>query len=178
MSSEDEVREALEGKKLKEITLPKNSNDLDQGSDSSNAKEKIGEKSSLARVLYLMERDKKMQYGDKQAIVEYMQDATEIRQRLEQQKQRQPLEYDLIQEEKKRLAKEAKITPLDRENEQKDIEKLERKREKEIANIQDYFNASEEEWEEYINDNHKAEESLAHYINTKRLSNPPIMNGH
>jgi hypothetical protein len=129
---EDEIREYLEGKPLKKnITLSDNSNDYDQGSNSSN--EKIGQKNldqekRLARAEYVMERDKKIQYGDKQAIAEYVKDAAEIRQRLEEQKYRQRLEYDLIQEEKARLKKESKITPEDRESEKEDIAKLERKR--------------------------------------------------
>jgi hypothetical protein len=39
---EEEIRQYLEGKKLKEITLPQDSNELDKGSDSPKAKEKIG----------------------------------------------------------------------------------------------------------------------------------------
>ena len=163
-SSEEEVRAALEGKPLKSIILPQNSNDIDQGSSSSN--EKIGEKNldkekRLARAEYLIERDKKMQYGDKQAIDEYVKEAAEIRQRLEEQKYRQRLEYDLLQEEKKRVAIESRITPEDRQKEAEDIQKLERKRNKEIANVYDYFNCSQEFWEEYQKIGHTADESPA-----------------
>jgi hypothetical protein len=163
-SSEEEVRAALEGKPLKSIILPQNSNDIDQGSSSSN--EKIGEKNldkekRLARAEYLIERDKKMQYGDKQAIDEYVKEAAEIRQRLEEQKYRQRLEYDLLQEEKKRVAIESRITPEDRQKEAEDIQKLERKRDKEIANVYDYFNCSQEFWEEYQKIGHTADESPA-----------------
>jgi len=61
-SSEEEVRAALEGKPLKSIILPQNSNDIDQGSSSSN--EKIGEKNldkekRLARAEYLMKETRK-----------------------------------------------------------------------------------------------------------------------
>ena len=163
-SSEEEVRAALEGKPLKSIILPQNSNDIDQGSSSSN--EKIGEKNldkekRLARAEYLIERDKKMQYGDKQAIDEYVKEAAEIRQRLEEQKYGQRLEYDLLQEEKKRVAIESRITPEDRQKEAEDIQKLERKRDKEIANVYDYFNCSQEFWEEYQKIGHTADESPA-----------------
>jgi hypothetical protein len=169
MSTEDELKELLEGerKPLKHIVLPENSNDIDQGSNSSN--EKIGQKNldkekRLARAEYLIERNNKIQYGDKQAIAEYVKEAAEIRQRLEQQKERSLAEYHLRQEEKSRLAKEARITPEDRENEKLDIEKLERKRDNEINNIHDYFNCPEEEWEEYLHDHHKPEESPANVL--------------
>jgi hypothetical protein len=168
-TSEDELKELLEGerKPLKNIILPQNSNDIDQGLNSSNAKEKIGEKNSdiqsekLSWYEHVQERDKKIQFGDRQAIAEYMQEASEIRQRLQAQKERQLLEYDLLQEEKKRLAKEARITPEDIENEKLDIEKLERKRDKEIANVHDYFHCSQEFWEEYQKNGHAAYESPA-----------------
>src|SRR6185437_15468195 len=118
--------------------LPQNSNDIDQGSNSSSAKEKIGDKNldkekRLARAEYIIERDKRMQYGDKQAIAEYMTQQTELRQRLEAQRERQRLEDDLLQEEQSRLSREARITPEDRENERLDTEKYERQRDKEIA---------------------------------------------
>jgi hypothetical protein len=176
---EDEIRQYLENKKLKDITLPQNSNDIDQGSDSPKAEEKIGQKNLEAKqdlekrfawMDYIRERDKKMQYGDKQAIAEYMAEVEERRQRLEEQKYQSRLEYDFRQEEKARLAKEAKITPEERELEKSDIEKLERKRDKEIANIQDYFNCSEEEWQEYLNDHHEPEESPANVL----IGNGPI----
>ena len=150
MSTRDEIEEYLEGKKLKSITLPDNSNDINQGSDTSNAKEKIGQKNldkekRLARAEYVViQRDRKIQAGDRLAINEYMQEQTELRQRLETQRERQLAEYQLLQEEKSRFAKEARITPEDIENEKLDIEKLERKKDKEIANLQDYFNCSEE----------------------------------
>jgi DNA-directed RNA polymerase subunit K/omega len=166
MSTRDEIEEYLEGKKLKSITLPDNSNDIDQGSDSSNAKEKIGQKNldkekRLARAEYVIQRDRKIQAGDRLAINEYMQEQTELRQRLETQRERQLAEYQLLQEEKSRFAKEARITPEDIENEKLDIEKLERKKDKEIANLQDYFNCSEEFWEEYQKNGHAAYESPA-----------------
>src|SRR6266508_1325327 len=90
-----------------------------------------------------------------------MQEGTEIRQRLQQQKERQLLEYDLLQEEKKLKEKLSKITQEDREKEAEDIEKLQRKRDKEIANIQDYFNSSDQFWQEYIHNDHTADESPA-----------------
>ena len=166
MSTRDEIEEYLEGKKLKSITLPDNSNDIDQGSDSSNAKEKIGQKNldkekRLARAEYVIQRDRKIQAGDRLAINEYMQEQTELRQRLETQRERQLAEYQLLQEEKSRFAKESRITPEDIENEKLDIEKLERKKDKEIANLQDYFNCSEEFWEEYQKNGHGAYESPA-----------------
>jgi hypothetical protein len=37
---EEEIREYLEGKKLKPISLPDNVNELDKGSDSPNTKER------------------------------------------------------------------------------------------------------------------------------------------
>jgi hypothetical protein len=77
MSTEDELREALEssGKKLKNIVLPQNSNDIDQGSNSSNVK--IGQKNldkenRLARAVYIQERDRKILAGDKLSIAEFM----------------------------------------------------------------------------------------------------------
>ena len=42
-----------------------------------------------------------MQYGDKQAIAEYVKEAAEIRQKLESQKERSRLEYDLLREGEK-----------------------------------------------------------------------------
>ncbi len=101
-SSEDEVRAALEGKPLKSITLPDNSNDIDQGSDSSISK--IGDKNldkekRLARAEYLIERDKKIMAGDKLTISEYMIQQTELRQKLEEQKERQLTEYHFRQAE-------------------------------------------------------------------------------
>jgi hypothetical protein len=159
--NEDEIRDYLENKKLKEITLPQDSNELDKGSDSPKAKEKIGTKSSLARAEYLVERDKKIRYGDRQAIEEYVTEAAEIRQRLEDQKYRQRLEYDLDKEEKKRLAIQSKITPEDIESEKEDIEKLQNKKEAEINNIRDYFNCTEEFWQEYSKNGHEAYESPA-----------------
>jgi len=166
-SSEDEVRAALEGKPLKSITLPDNSNDIDQGSDSSISK--IGDKNldkekRLARAEYLIERDKKIMAGDKLTISEYMIQQTELRQKLEEQKERQLTEYHFRQAEESRLAREARITPLDRENEQKDIEKLERRRDREIANVHDYFNCTEEFWQEWLSDGHKPEESPANVL--------------
>jgi hypothetical protein len=170
--NEDEIREYLENKKLKEITLPQNSNDIDQGSDTAK-EEKIGQKSSTRIELelerkqrkstmeYLIERDKKIKFGDPQAIAEYMQEAEARRQKLEQQKILDREDYDYREAQKKRLAIEAKITPEDRESEAKDIQKLERKRDKEIANIQDYFNSSDEFWQEYQHNGHDAYESPA-----------------
>jgi hypothetical protein len=161
---EEEIREYLEGKPLKKnITLSDNSNDYDQGSGTAK-EEKIGTKSSLAMAEYVIQRDKKIQFGDRQAINEFMTEAAEIRQRLEEQKYRQRLEYDLIQEEKKRLAIESKITPEDRQNEAEDIEKLERQEDKEIANVYDYFNCTEEFWNKWQSDGHKPEESPANAL--------------
>jgi hypothetical protein len=163
MSTKDEIEDYLEGKKLKNIVLPDNVNEQDQSSGA--AKEsKIGTKSSLARAMYIQERDKKMQYGDKQAIAEYATEQTEIRKKLEQQKERQLLEYDLLQEEKKRLAIQSKITQEDRDNEKEDIETLERQRDKEINNVYDYFNASPEFWSEWLQNNHLPEESPANIL--------------
>jgi hypothetical protein len=160
---ESEIREYLEGKKLRHVVLPQDSNDIDQGS--STAKEsKIGTKASLTRAEYLVERDKKIKYGDKQAIDEYVKEASEIRQRLEDQKYQQRLEYDLDKEEKKRLAIKSKITPQDLENEKEDLEALVRKRDKEIASVFDYFNCSEEFWSAWLKDNHKPEESPANVL--------------
>jgi hypothetical protein len=165
--NEDEIREYLEGKKLKSITLPDNSNDLDQGSNSSN--EKIGQKNldkekRLARAEYVIERDRKILAGDKLSIAEFMTEQTEIRRKLEQQKERSLAEYHLRQEEKSRLAKESRITDLDRKEEAEDIQKLERKRDNEINNIHDYFNCQEEEWQKYLHDHHKPEESPANVL--------------
>jgi hypothetical protein len=166
LTTEEELREALEGerKPLKSIVLPENSNDIDQGGTAK--EEKIGDKNldkekRLARAQYLTERDKKIQYGDKQAIAEYVKEASEIRRRLEQQKERSLAEYHLRQEEKSRLAIESRITPEDRQNEVEDIQKLERKRDNEINNIHDYFNCTEEFWEEYQKNGHEAYESPA-----------------
>jgi hypothetical protein len=163
---EDEIREYLENKKLKEITLPQNSNDLDQGALES--KEKLGDKSSqldkekrLARAQYIQNRDRKIQAGDKLAINEFMTEQTEIRQRLEDQKYQQRLDYDLIHEEDKLKKKLSKITDLDRKEEAEDIEKYERQRDKDIANIQDYFNSSNEFWEEWQKNGHAGYESPA-----------------
>jgi hypothetical protein len=159
MSTEEEIREYLESKKLKEITLPQNSNDLDQGSDT--AKEsKVGQKST-ANIEYFIERDKKIRFGDSQAIAEYMAEAEDRRQKLENQKYRDLEDYEFRQAEKKRLAIEFRITPEDRELEKSDIEKLERKRDKQISNIQDYFNSSDEFWQEYQNNGHESYESPA-----------------
>jgi len=118
--NEDEIREYLEGKSLKKnITLSDNANDYDQGGTTK--EERIGLKNldqekRLARMDYVIERDKKIQFGDKQAIAEYMTEASEIRQRLEEQKYRQRLEYDLLREEEKLKKKLSRITPEDMEN--------------------------------------------------------------
>jgi hypothetical protein len=162
---EDEIRQYLENKKLKDITLPDNSNDIDQGS--STAKEsKIGQKNldkekRLARAQYVIERDKRMQFGDKQAISEYMTEAAEIRQRLDEKKYQQRIEYDLLQQADKLRKRMAKITPEDIENEKLDIEKYEKQRDKDINNIRDYFNSSQEFWEEWQKNGHEAYESPA-----------------
>jgi hypothetical protein len=157
---EEEIRAYLEGKKLRNINLPQDSNTIDQGE--ANAKEvKIGTKASLARAEYLVQRDQKIKYGDRQAIDEYVKEQNEIRQRLEEQRNRQRLEYDLEQEEKKRLAIKSKITPEDIENEKLDIEKYEKQRDKDINNIRDYFNSSQEFWEEWQKNGHEAYESPA-----------------
>jgi len=161
-TSEDEIREYLEGKKLKNIVLPQDSNSIDQGE--ANAKEvKLGQK-SLARAEYIQERDRKIQYGDRAAINEFMTEQTELRQKLEAQRERSRLEYDLIQEEKARLAKEARITQADRDKEKEDLEKLERRRDKEVANLLGYFNCPEEEWQKWLSDNHEPEESPANVL--------------
>jgi hypothetical protein len=163
MSTEEEIREYLEGKKLKNIVLPQNSNDIDQGS--STAKEsKIGTKSSLARALYIQDRDRKILAGDKIAINEYMVEQTEIRQRLEEQRYEKRLEYDVMQQADKLRKQMSKITDEDRESEKQDIEKLERKREAEINNVFDYFNCSEDFWNKWQSDNHKPEESPANSL--------------
>jgi hypothetical protein len=157
---EEEIRAYLEGKKLRNINLPQDSNTIDQGE--ANAKEvKIGTKASLARAEYLVQRDQKIKYGDRQAIDEYVKEQNEIRQRLEEQRNRQRLEYDLEQEEKKRLAIKSKITPEDIENEKLDIEKYEKQRDKDINNIRDYFNSSQEFWEEWQKNGHEGYESPA-----------------
>lgn len=168
--NEDEIREYLEAKKLKEITLPQNSNDIDQGALKS--KEILGDKNlaaadkekRLARAEYIIERDKKMQYGDKQAIAEYMTQQTELRQRLEAQRERQRLEDDLLCEEETLKKKLSRITPEDRENERLDIEKYGSQKDKEIANVYDYFNCTEEFWEKWQSDGHKPEESPANVL--------------
>jgi hypothetical protein len=56
-------------------------------------------------------------------VAEYMTEQTELRQKLEQQRERSLAEYHLRQEEKSRLAKESRITEEDRQNEKEDIEK-------------------------------------------------------
>jgi hypothetical protein len=158
-SSEEEVRAALEGKPLKSITLSDDSNQYDQGGAAK--EEKIGTKSSLARAEYIQQRDRKIQAGDKLAIAEYMVEQTELRQKLEAQRERQLAEYELIKQETKLKEKLSRITPEDRQNEAEDIEKLERKRDKEIANLHDYFHCSQEFWEEYQKNGHAAYESPA-----------------
>jgi hypothetical protein len=157
---EEEIKQYLEGKSMKKnIQLSDNANDYDQGGAAKEAK--IGTKSSLARAEYLTQRDTKMRFGDKEAINEFMTEQTQIRQNLEQRRERQLLEYQLLQEEKARLKKESKITQEDRESEKEDIVKLERKKDKEVANLQDYFNSSDEFWEEYQKNGHVAYESPA-----------------
>jgi hypothetical protein len=122
MNTKDEIEQYLQEKSSKKnIILSDNSNDYDQGGTAK--EEKIGTKSSLARAQYIQERDKKIQYGDKQAMAEYMTEQTELRQKLEQQRERSLAEYHLRQEEKSRLAKESRITDEDRQNEKEDIEK-------------------------------------------------------
>jgi hypothetical protein len=105
-----------------------------------------------------------MQYADKQAIDEYVKEQNEIRQKLEQQKERQLKEYELIQEEKKRLAIKSKITEADIENEKQDLEQYEKQRDREIANVYDYFNCTEEFWNKWLTDGHKPEESPANSL--------------
>jgi hypothetical protein len=164
MSTKDEIEDYLQGKSLKRIVLSDNVNDIDQGSGTAK-EEKIGDKANrLAKAEYVIERDKRMQYGDRQAIAEYATEQTEIRMKLEQQRERQRLQFDLLKEEKARLAIQDKITDLDRENEKEDIEKLERQRDKEIANVFDYFNCSDEFWGKWLNDGHKPEESPANVL--------------
>jgi len=160
--NEDEIREYLEGKKLKNIVLPENSNDIDQGGVAK--EERIGIKSSLVRAQYIQERNKKIQFGDKQAIVEYMQEATEIKRRLEQQKERSRLEYELLRDEEKLKKKLSKITQQDREKEKDDLERYEKQRDHDIANVYDYFNCTEEFWNKWQSDNHKPEESPANVL--------------
>jgi hypothetical protein len=162
MSTKDEIEEYLEGKKLKSIVLPQDSNDIDQGGSAK--QQKLGHKSSLARAEYIQERDKKIQAGDKLAIAEFMTEQTEIRQRLEEQEYRQRLEYDLIQEEKKLKEKLSRITQEDRDNEAEAIEELERDRDRDISNVYDYFNCSEEFWAKWLKDDHKPEESPANAL--------------
>jgi hypothetical protein len=53
-----------------------------------------------------------------------MTEQTELRQKLEQQKERQLVEYELIKQEKKLNEKQSRITSEDRQNEKEDIEKL------------------------------------------------------
>jgi hypothetical protein len=161
--NEDEIREYLEGKKqLKQIDLPQDSNELDTGGP---AKEvKIGQKSSLARAQYVIDRDKRMQFGDKQAISEYMIEQTQIRQKLEEARQKKQMEYEVMMQADKLRKQMAKVTPEYLENEKEDIEKLERKRDKEIANVYDYFNCTEEFWSAWLKDNHKPEESPANVL--------------
>ncbi len=115
MSTRDEIQEYLEGKKLKSIVLPENSNDIDQ-SGAAAKEEKIGQKSSLARAEYIQVRDRKILAGDRLAINEFMTEQTELRQKLEQQRERQRLEYDLLREEEKLKKKLSRITPEDMEN--------------------------------------------------------------
>jgi hypothetical protein len=160
---EDEIREYPEGKSLKKnITLSDNSNDYDQGG--ATKEEKIGTKSSLARAEYIQERDKKILAGDKLSIAEFMTEQTEIHKKLEQQRERQLVEYELINQEKKLKEKLSRITPEDRQNEKEDIEKLERQKDREIANVYDYFNCTEEFWGKWLKDGHKPEESPANVL--------------
>jgi hypothetical protein len=164
----DEIEGYLENKKPKSVTLSDNVNDYDQGGAAK--EEKIGQKANpdlekrLARNQYIQKRDTKMKFGDKQAISEYMAEAAEIRQRLQEQKERQLLEYDLLQEEKKLKAKLSKITDEDRQNEKEDIERLEKRKQKEIDNVYDYFNCTEEFWNKWQTDGHKPEESPANVL--------------
>jgi hypothetical protein len=163
MSTKDEIEEYLQGKSLKKnITLSDNSNDYDQGGTAK--EEKIGTKSSLARAQYIQERDRKILAGDRLAINEFMTEQTEINQRLQAQRERSRLEYDLIQEENKLKKKLSKITDEDRESEKEDIEKLENRKQKEIDNVYDYFNCTEESWNKWQSDNHKPEESPANSL--------------
>jgi hypothetical protein len=158
------IKQYLEGKSLKKnVMLSDNANDYDQGS--STAKEsKIGTKSSLARAEYLTERDTKIKFGDKRAINEFMAEQTEIRQKLEAQRENSRLEYDLIQEENKLKKKLSKITDEDRQDEKEDIQKLEKRKEAEINNVYDYFNCTDEFWGKWLKDNHKPEESPANVL--------------
>jgi hypothetical protein len=166
----DEIEDYLESKKLKNIELPQNSNDIDQGSDSSTAK--IGDKNldkekRLERAIYIQERDKRIHFGDKQAINEFMIQQTEINQTLQEQKERSRMEYDLNREQEQLEKKLAKITDLDRQEEAEQIQKYEKDREKDINNVYDYFNASEEFWNKWQSDGHKPEESPAGVLITQ-----------
>jgi hypothetical protein len=158
---EDEIREYLETKKLKSISLPDDVNYSDQGSSTANAK--IGQK-NLARAEYIQERHRKILAGDKLAINEFMTEHTEIRQRLEAQKEKSRLEYELLRDEEKLKKKLSKITEQDRENEKEDIERYEKQRDHDIANVYDYFNCTEEFWNKWQTDNHKPEESPANSL--------------
>jgi hypothetical protein len=160
---EEEIRQYLENKKLKDITLPDNVNELDKGSDSPNAKEIFGKK-SLARAEYIQERDRKILAGEKLAINEFMTEHTEIRQRLEAQREKSRLEYDLNREEEQLKKKLAKITDLDRQEEAEQIQKYEKQREHDVNNVLDYFNCPEPEWQKWLKDGHKPEESPAHSL--------------
>jgi hypothetical protein len=169
---EEEIRQYLEAKSQKKnVTLSDNANDYDQGS--STAKEsKIGQKNlaaadkekSLARALYIQERDRKILAGDRFACSEFMTEQTEIRRRLEQQRERQRLENDLLAEEMNLKAKLSRITEEDRQNEKEDIEKLERDRDRDINNVFDYFNCTEEFWNKWQSDGHEPEESPANAL--------------
>ena len=167
----DEIESYLNEKKdkpLKHIELSQDVNQYDQGSNSSNGK--IGQKNlqskqdlekALARMNYISERNKKLQVGDPIAINEYVAEQNEIRERLQAQRERSRLEYDLNREEEQLNKKLSKITDLDRKEESEAIEKLERRRDSQIANIQDYFNCSEEFWSKWLSDRHTADESPA-----------------
>jgi hypothetical protein len=164
MSTKDEIKQYLEGKSQKKnVTLSDNANDYDQGS--STAKEsKIGTKSSLARALYIQERDRKIQAGDRLAINEFMTEQTEINQRLQAQRESSRLEYELAREEDKLKKKLSKIREQDRQNEKEDIERYEKQRDHDIANVYDYFNCTEEFWNKWQSDNHTPEESPANVL--------------
>jgi hypothetical protein len=160
---EEEIRQYLEAKPLKKnLILSDNSNDYDQGSGTAK-EEKIGLK-NLARAQYIQERNKKIQAGDKLSISEFMTEQTEIRQRLEEQRYKKRLEYDVMQQADKLRKQMSKITEEGRQNEKEDLERYEKQRDHDIANVYDYFNCTEEFWNKWQSDNHKPEESPANSL--------------
>jgi hypothetical protein len=166
--SSDEIVEALEikeGKKLREITLPQDSNAIDQGTTLTPEQIEIQKlRREIADIKrQRLEEEQQRIHFDPIAQTAYMKRMSAIRDEADQRRYMQLAEAD----ERQKEAQEQEIKERLASNDvyQNFLVKIEKKKQKELRNLEAYFNCPIQEFEASVNEHgHTAEESPASYL--------------